>query len=68
MNLQSILNKNSPWAHTELELGVLGVSNKLVKNVVHMSKKKQLKRTYVSSHQQQAAQTEQTTSFVLKEF
>jgi hypothetical protein len=34
MNLQSILNKNVPWAHTELELNILGVS----KNNVGWSK------------------------------
>jgi hypothetical protein len=32
MNLQFILNKNSPWAHMELESNVLGVARKLVKN------------------------------------
>jgi hypothetical protein len=40
MNLKSVLNKNSPWAHTELEFDVLGVSRKLVKYVVHLSQKK----------------------------
>jgi hypothetical protein len=35
MNLIPILNKNSPRAHTELELDVLGVPGKLVKYVVH---------------------------------
>jgi hypothetical protein len=39
MNLQSILNENSPWAHTELELDVLGVAGKLIKYVVHSSKR-----------------------------
>jgi hypothetical protein len=39
MNLQPFLNKNSPWAHTKLELGVLGVAGKLVKYVVHLSKR-----------------------------
>jgi hypothetical protein len=34
------LNKNSPWAHTESELEVLSVHGKLVKYVVHLSKKK----------------------------
>jgi hypothetical protein len=40
MNLKPILNKNSPWAHTESELEVLSVHGKLVKYVVHLSKKK----------------------------
>jgi hypothetical protein len=34
------LNKTSPWAHTESELTVLGVHDKLVKCVVHSSKRK----------------------------
>jgi hypothetical protein len=37
LNIQPILNKNSPWAHTELELDMLGVAKKLVKYVVHLS-------------------------------
>jgi hypothetical protein len=36
MNLKPVLNKTSPWAHTELELDVLGVLGKLVKYVVHL--------------------------------
>jgi hypothetical protein len=40
MNLMPVLNKISPRAHTELELGVLGVPKKLVKYVVHSSKRK----------------------------
>jgi hypothetical protein len=36
MNVQPILNKNSPWAHMESEFGVLGVAKKLVKYVVHL--------------------------------
>jgi hypothetical protein len=47
MNLKSVLNKNSPWAHTELEFDVLGVSRKLVKFVVH-SCKKFLKKIFCS--------------------
>jgi hypothetical protein len=35
-----VFNKNSPWAHTELELDVLGVHKKLMKYVVHWSKRK----------------------------
>jgi hypothetical protein len=37
MNLKPVLNKTLPWAHMELELGVLGVARKLVKYVVHSS-------------------------------
>jgi hypothetical protein len=33
-------NKNSPWAYKESELDVLGVHGKLVKYVVHLSKRK----------------------------
>jgi hypothetical protein len=40
MSLIPIYNKNSPQAHTESELGVLGVHKKLVKYVVHSSKRK----------------------------
>jgi homoserine kinase len=39
MNLQSILNKDSPWAHMELGFDVLGIALKLVKYVVCSSKK-----------------------------
>jgi hypothetical protein len=38
MSLILVFNKNSPRAHTESELGVLGVHGKLVKYVVHSSK------------------------------
>jgi hypothetical protein len=38
------LNKTSPQAHTESELDVLGVHRKLVKYVVHSSKRKNWKR------------------------
>jgi hypothetical protein len=40
MNLIPIFNKNLPRAHTESELDVLGVHGKLVKYVVHSSKRK----------------------------
>jgi hypothetical protein len=39
MNLQPILNKNSPWAHMKSKLDVFGVVGKLVKYVVYLSKK-----------------------------
>jgi hypothetical protein len=39
MNLMPVLNKTSTQAHTELELDVLGVPRKLVKYVIHSSKK-----------------------------
>jgi hypothetical protein len=38
MNLEPILNKNSPWAHIKLDFEVLGVTKKLVKYVIHLSK------------------------------
>jgi hypothetical protein len=34
MNLIPVFNKNSPQAHTELELDVLGIPGKLVKSVL----------------------------------
>jgi hypothetical protein len=40
MSLILVFNKNSPQAHTESELGVLGVHGKLMKYVVHSSKRK----------------------------
>jgi uncharacterized protein YcfL len=40
MSLILVLNKNSPRAHMESELVVLGVHGKLVKYVVHSSKRK----------------------------
>jgi hypothetical protein len=40
MSLILVFNKNSPQAHTESELGKLGVHKKLVKYVVHSSKRK----------------------------
>jgi hypothetical protein len=44
MNLIPILNKTSPRAYTESELDMLGVPRKLVKYVVHSSKRKNWKR------------------------
>jgi hypothetical protein len=41
MSLIAILNKTSPRVHTELELDMLGVPGKLVKYVVHSSKRKE---------------------------
>jgi hypothetical protein len=40
MSLIPVFNKNSPRAHMESELGVLSVHKKLVKYVVHSSKRK----------------------------
>jgi hypothetical protein len=40
INSKPILNKTSPRAHTKSELDVLGVPRKLVKYVVHSSKRK----------------------------
>jgi hypothetical protein len=44
MSLIPVLNKNSPHAHTKSELDVLGVHGKLVKYVVHLSKRKNWKK------------------------
>jgi hypothetical protein len=38
--LKPVLNKPSPQAHTELEVDVLGGHGKLVKYIVHSSKRK----------------------------
>jgi hypothetical protein len=40
INLIPVFNKNSPRAHTESELDVLGVHGKLVKYVVHSSRRR----------------------------
>jgi hypothetical protein len=40
MSLIPVFNKTSPQAHTELELDVLDVHGKLLKHVVHSSKRK----------------------------
>jgi hypothetical protein len=40
MNLIPVLNKASPQAHIESELNELGVPGKLMKYVVHSSKRK----------------------------
>jgi len=40
ISLIHVFNKNLPQAHTELELGVVGVHGKLAKYVVHLSKRK----------------------------
>jgi hypothetical protein len=40
MSLIPVFNKNSPRAHTESEFDVLGVHGKLVKYLVHLSKRK----------------------------
>jgi hypothetical protein len=39
MSLILVFNKNSPRAHMESELGILGVHGKLVKYVVHSSER-----------------------------
>jgi hypothetical protein len=40
MSLILIFNKNLPRAHMESELGMLGVHGKLVKYIVHSTKRK----------------------------
>jgi hypothetical protein len=44
MSVILVFNRNLPRAHTESELGVLGVHAKLVKYVVHSSKNKNGKK------------------------
>jgi hypothetical protein len=50
MSLILVCNKNLPEAHTESELDVLDVYEKLVKYAVHPSKRKNLKKNNFSSH------------------
>jgi hypothetical protein len=65
MSLIPVFNKNSPRAHTESELGVLGVHGKLVKYVVHLSKRKKFKKLFFFT---QAAQTAIDQFLVLRNF
>jgi hypothetical protein len=44
MNLKLVLNKTSPHAHTKSESDVLSIAGKLVKYVVHLFKRKKLKK------------------------
>jgi hypothetical protein len=50
MNLKPVLNKTSPQAHTESELDELGVPGKLMKYVVHLSKRKSWFLKNISSY------------------
>jgi hypothetical protein len=54
MSLIPIFNKNLPRVHTELELDVLGIHEKLVKYVVHSSKENIEKKLFFFT---EAAQT-----------
>ena len=49
MKLIPILKKTSPRAHMELKLDVLGVHEKLVKYVVHLSKRKEIDKKFIFS-------------------
>jgi hypothetical protein len=60
MSLIPVFNKISPPAHTELEFDVLGVHGKLVKYVVHLSKRNNWKKNKKSSHK---LPKQQSTSF-----
>jgi hypothetical protein len=40
MHFQPIFNKISSWAHMESKFDVLGIAGKLMKYVIHLSKKK----------------------------
>jgi hypothetical protein len=60
MSLILVFNKNLPRGHTKSELDVLGVHGKLVKYVVHSSKRKNGKKNYFSSHK---LPKQQSTSF-----
>jgi hypothetical protein len=50
ISLILIFNKNSPGAYTESELDVLGGHGKLMKYVVHSSKRKKNEKNEFSSH------------------
>jgi hypothetical protein len=55
MNLIPVLNKPSPHAHTESELGVPSVHGKLAKYVVHSSKRKIEKKIFFFTQTAQTA-------------
>jgi hypothetical protein len=55
MSLVLVFNKNLPRAHTDSELGLLSVHGKLVKYVIHSSKRKKIEKKLFSFTQ--AAQT-----------
>jgi hypothetical protein len=59
MSLIPVFNKNSPRAHSESELDMLGVHGKLVKYVVHSSKRKNWKKIKKSSHKLAQTATDQ---------
>jgi hypothetical protein len=59
MGLIPIFIKNLPRAHTKSKFDVLGVHRKLVKYVVHLSKRK-IEKKYFSSHK---LPKQQSTSF-----
>jgi hypothetical protein len=40
INLNLVLNRTSPRAHTKSEFEMFGVAGKLVKNIVHLFKRK----------------------------
>jgi hypothetical protein len=48
MNSKPVLNKNSPWSYMELEFDLFSIAKKLVKYVVHSSKRKKEKRKFSS--------------------
>jgi hypothetical protein len=56
MNLQPILNKNSPWTHMGSEFDVPDVAEKLMKYVVHSLKIK-IKNKHFSFHMMPKQQT-----------
>jgi hypothetical protein len=65
MNLKHVLIKTSPRAHIESELDVLGIPEKLVKYVVHSSKRKKLKKKFSCT---QATQITIDQFLVLRKF
>jgi hypothetical protein len=64
MKSQSTLNKNSPWGHIKLELSMLGIAKKLVKDVVHFHPKQLGKFTFLHI----GCPNRKTSKFGFKEF
>jgi hypothetical protein len=62
MKMQPILNIDSPCTQMELEFDMIGIAKKLVKQVVHLFKRKKLKKKGFSSHRVPKQQTNSSWS------
>jgi hypothetical protein len=58
MNLKSILNKNSPWAHSKLEFDMLYVARRLIKYMLGVARQTKLMKYLVQSSKRKNWQKE----------